>query len=158
MCDKQSLRSACAYPQSDQSFCLSLEYSITVKLLIEHHLEFICLKGAAQTHLILHLSNCPIVGNQRWLIYRRSRRLTIKIPPMRCNQNKKVSLVHCSQFGALFLIWFCIWSLFCNAVLSVLYSFAITLLRKRKLVALLCSCCRMAVSVMCLFAIAPAGL
>ena len=32
-CDQQSLRSACAYAQSDQSLCLSLEYSMNVKLL-----------------------------------------------------------------------------------------------------------------------------
>ena len=41
MWDQQSLRSA----QSDQSRCLSLEYSMNVKLLIEHHLEFLSLKG-----------------------------------------------------------------------------------------------------------------
>ena len=29
MCDQQSLRSACAYVQSDQSLCLSLKYSMT---------------------------------------------------------------------------------------------------------------------------------
>ena len=34
---------ACA--QSDQSLCLSLEYSKSVKLLTEHHLEFLSLKG-----------------------------------------------------------------------------------------------------------------
>ena len=45
MCDQQSRRSAWAYKQSDQSFCLSLEYSLTVKLLTEHHLEFLHLKG-----------------------------------------------------------------------------------------------------------------
>ena len=45
MCEQQSLRSACAYAQSDQSLCLSLEYSIIVKLLTEHHLEFLSLKG-----------------------------------------------------------------------------------------------------------------
>ena len=45
VCDQQSLRSACAYRQSDQSLCLSLEYSMTVKLLTEHHLEFLRLKG-----------------------------------------------------------------------------------------------------------------
>ena len=45
MCDQQSLRSACAYAQSDQSLCLSFEYSMTVKLLNEHHLEFLSLKG-----------------------------------------------------------------------------------------------------------------
>ena len=44
MCDQQSLRSACAYAQSDQSLSESLEYSMTVKLLTEHHLEFLSLK------------------------------------------------------------------------------------------------------------------
>ena len=44
MCDHQSLRSACAYAQSDQSLCKSLDYSIGVKLLTEHHLEFLSLK------------------------------------------------------------------------------------------------------------------
>ena len=29
----------------DQSLCLSLEYSMSVKLLTEHHLEFLSLKG-----------------------------------------------------------------------------------------------------------------
>ena len=45
MCDQQSLRSACAYAQSDQNLCLSLEYSMIIKLLTEHHLEFLSLKG-----------------------------------------------------------------------------------------------------------------
>ena len=45
MCDQQRLRPACAYVQSDQSLCLSLEYSMSVKLLTEHHLEFLSLKG-----------------------------------------------------------------------------------------------------------------
>ena len=45
MCNQQSLRSACAYAQSDQSLCLSPEYSMTFRLLIEHHLEFLSLKG-----------------------------------------------------------------------------------------------------------------
>ena len=45
--DQQSLRSACAYAQSDQSLCLSLEYSMSVKLLTEHHLEFLSLKGSS---------------------------------------------------------------------------------------------------------------
>ena len=49
MCDQQSLRSACAYAQSDQSLCRSLEYYVTVVLLTEQHLEFLSLKGAAQT-------------------------------------------------------------------------------------------------------------
>ena len=45
MCDQQSLRSDCAYAQSDQSLCLSLEYSMSVKVQTEHHLEFLSLKG-----------------------------------------------------------------------------------------------------------------
>ena len=44
MCGQQSLRSACAYAQSDQSLCKSLEYSMNVKLLTEQHLEFLILK------------------------------------------------------------------------------------------------------------------
>ena len=39
------LRSVCPYAQSDQSHFKSLEYSLNVKLLTEHHLEFISLKG-----------------------------------------------------------------------------------------------------------------
>ena len=35
----------CAYAQSDQSLCLSLEYFMSVKLLTEHHVEFLSLKG-----------------------------------------------------------------------------------------------------------------
>ena len=37
-------RPACAYAQSDQSLCKSLEYSMSVKLLTEYHLEFLCLR------------------------------------------------------------------------------------------------------------------
>ena len=33
------------YAQADQSLCLSIEYSITVKLLTEQHMEFLSLKG-----------------------------------------------------------------------------------------------------------------
>ena len=56
MCDQQSLRSDCTYAQSDQSLCLSLEYSRIVKLLIEHHLEFLSLKrgcrGSSESKLV----------------------------------------------------------------------------------------------------------
>ena len=45
VCDQQRLRSACAYAQSDQSLCKPLEYSMSVKLLVEHDLEFLSLKG-----------------------------------------------------------------------------------------------------------------
>ena len=66
MYDQQSLRSACAYAQSNQSLYKSLEYSLTVKLLNDHHLESLSLNGqkeAAQTNLSLHLSKCHVVGN-----------------------------------------------------------------------------------------------
>ena len=61
MCDHQSLRSACAYAQSDQNLCWSLEYALIVKLLTEHHLEFLSLKGGCRgssesTHV--KMSNC----------------------------------------------------------------------------------------------------
>ena len=45
MFDQQSLRSACAYAQSDQSLCSSLEYSMSVKLLTEDLLGDLSLKG-----------------------------------------------------------------------------------------------------------------
>ena len=45
ICDQQSLKSACAYAQFDQNLCKSLEYSMSDKLLTEHHLEFLSLKG-----------------------------------------------------------------------------------------------------------------
>ena len=45
ICDQQSLRSACAYAQSDQSLCLSLEYYMNIKLLNEHNFEFLSLNG-----------------------------------------------------------------------------------------------------------------
>ena len=48
LCGQQSLRSACAYGQSDQSLCQSLEYSMVVKLLTEHHLECLSLKGGCR--------------------------------------------------------------------------------------------------------------
>ena len=45
MCDQQSLRSDCAYAQSDQSLCYSLEYSFTVELLTKQQLEFLSSTG-----------------------------------------------------------------------------------------------------------------
>ena len=50
-----------AYAQSDQSLCWLLEYFMIVKLLTEHHLEFLTLKGGCRassesTHA--KMSNC----------------------------------------------------------------------------------------------------
>ena len=61
MCDQQRLRPACAYAQSDQSLCLSLEYSMSVKLLTEHHLEIVCLKGSctvSSESTLVKMSHC----------------------------------------------------------------------------------------------------
>ena len=61
MCDRQSLRSACAYAQSDQSLCQSLEYSMIVKLLTEHHLEFLSITGGcggSSESTLVKMSNC----------------------------------------------------------------------------------------------------
>ena len=56
MCDQQSLRSACANGQSDQSLCWSPEYYMSVKLLTEHHFEFLSLKsgctGSSESALV----------------------------------------------------------------------------------------------------------
>ena len=40
MCDQQCLRSACAYAQSEQSIFYSLDHSMSVMRLTEHHMEF----------------------------------------------------------------------------------------------------------------------
>ena len=61
MCDQQRLRSACVYAQSDQSICLSLEYSLSVKLLTEHLLEALSLKGGftgSSESTLVKISNC----------------------------------------------------------------------------------------------------
>ena len=56
LCDQQRLGSACAYMQSDQSLCYSLEFSMHVMLLTEHHLEFLSLKrgctGSSESTLV----------------------------------------------------------------------------------------------------------
>ena len=52
MWDQQSLRSACAYAQSDQSLCQSLEYSMIVKLLLEFlSLKGVCTGSSESTHV-----------------------------------------------------------------------------------------------------------
>ena len=45
MCDQQRFRQVCAYAQSDQSLCKSLEDYMTVKLLTDYYLEFLSLEG-----------------------------------------------------------------------------------------------------------------
>ena len=56
MCDQQRLRPVCTYAQTDQSLYLSLNYSMSVKLLTEHHLEFLSLtggnKGSSESTLV----------------------------------------------------------------------------------------------------------
>ena len=57
------LRLSCAYAQSDQSLCLSLEYYMTVKLPTEHHLVFLSLKGCCTGLSESTQIKCHIVGN-----------------------------------------------------------------------------------------------
>ena len=61
MCDQQRFRSACAYAQSDQSRCWSFEYTMSVRLLTVHHLEFLSLKwgctGSSESTLV-KLQHC----------------------------------------------------------------------------------------------------
>ena len=56
VCDQQRLRPACAYAQSDQRLCWSLEYSINFKLVTEQHLEFLGLtrvcRGSSESTLV----------------------------------------------------------------------------------------------------------
>ena len=59
MCDEQRLSSACAYAQSDQSLCLSLEYSMSVKLLTEHLLESLSFKR--RLHRLVWMYTCQNV-------------------------------------------------------------------------------------------------
>ena len=56
MCDQQRLRPACAYAQSDQSLCKSLEYSMNIKLLTEQHLEFLSFKR--MLHMLVLVCTC----------------------------------------------------------------------------------------------------
>ena len=61
MCDEQNLRSACAYRQSDQSLYLSFKYSMRVKLLTEHHLDFLSLKGGCKglsESILVKMTHC----------------------------------------------------------------------------------------------------
>ena len=61
MCDQQRLRPACAYAQSDQSICYSFEYSMSVKLLTEHHLEILSLKGGytgSSEYTLVKIQHC----------------------------------------------------------------------------------------------------
>ena len=98
MCDQQSLRPACVYAQSDQSLCLSLEYSLIIKLLTEHNLVFLSLKvgytGSSEStlvkmqhcwesHATAHLVQIPVhprfrTGSQEAL----SLSTLIQAPPM----------------------------------------------------------------------------
>ena len=72
MCDQQSLRSACALVQSDQSLCSTLEYSMIVKLQTEHNLEFLSLKGGcrgwSESTLVKMLTCWKSHATAHWII------------------------------------------------------------------------------------------
>ena len=59
MCNQQSLRSACAYAQSDQNLYLSFEYSMMFSYQINIIWSFKAKYEAAQVRLSLHLSKMP---------------------------------------------------------------------------------------------------
>ena len=63
MCDQLRLRPACAYAQTDQSLCLSLNYDMSVKLLIERNLVFLSITLGCTGLLSLHLLKWHIVGD-----------------------------------------------------------------------------------------------
>ena len=63
MGDQQSLRSACAYAQSDQSLCKSPEYSMNIKQLTGHNVEFLSLTGDCTGSSEYTLVKCHIVDN-----------------------------------------------------------------------------------------------
>ena len=153
MCEQQSLRSACAYAQSDQSLCLSLEYSMTVKLLAEHQFEILHLKGGStgssestqvkmphcwKSHVIAHLSwlvasitiLCMalilLVFSQCLL----SLPLSIKVFLLTC-----CSVVVDLLFIVTPIVGVCDRSMFCWTLLYVPSSFAIILMGKRELAA-----------------------
>ena len=61
MTSKASDQPAHIYAQSDQSLCYSLEYSMIVKLLTEHYLAFLSLKGGctgSSESTLAKMSNC----------------------------------------------------------------------------------------------------
>ena len=69
MCDQQSLISACAYAQSDQSLCQSLEYPMSVKPLTDYHLEFLSLKGGCTGWSESTLVKMPLCWKSRVTAY-----------------------------------------------------------------------------------------
>ena len=66
---KASDQPAHAYAQADQRLCLSLEYYMTLRLLTEHHLEFLGLKGGCTGSSESTLVKMPHCWNHiPWLI------------------------------------------------------------------------------------------
>ena len=58
-----------------------------VKLLTEHHLEFLSLKQVTQARLTLHLSKCLIVGNHM-------PRLNYVLRPLKHNLRRLIDTLH----------------------------------------------------------------
>ena len=111
VCDQQSLRSACAYAQSDQSLCYSLEYSMSVKLLTEQNLKFLGLKGGCTdssestlvkkttlqitrnpTHNLSKTKNEQPRDFQQWGILTRVDMDEHVLPPFKLRNSKKCSV------------------------------------------------------------------
>ena len=84
----QRLRPACAYAQSDQNLCESLEYSMSVKLLIEQHLELPSLKdGCTGSLSLFNMSKCHNVENHSHVMAQMAPTLYVRFrsTPFQCD-------------------------------------------------------------------------
>ena len=97
MCDQQRLRSACAYAQFDQRLCLSLEYSLSVKLLTEQHLEFLSLKvgcrGSSESTMV-KMPHCWKTHATAHIVTCNDSIYTMDYPKLLYQTRRKNSLVH----------------------------------------------------------------
>ena len=76
---QQRLRPACAYAQTDQCLCLSLEYSMSVKLLIERHLQLLSLQGGCTGS-----SESTLVKIPHWRKSRVTAQMFLEMPSIEC--------------------------------------------------------------------------
>ena len=76
-----------AHTQSDQSLCLSLEYSMTVKLLTELHLEFLSLTGGCTGSSESTHDKMP--HKLRFEVYQFPQNIQLQIAPS--NVSKKIT-------------------------------------------------------------------
>ena len=98
MCDQQRLRSAFPYAQTDPRLCLSLNYSMSVKLLTDLHLEFLSLKrgcrGSSESTLVKmpHRSNSHVTAH----IKKKRRKMSILSEYKKVAKRYYIVFVKCS--------------------------------------------------------------